>query len=231
MFILILKILGILLLVFTGILLSTLFIQLKVRLQGAYCDKKGSGEISLYWIKYVFDLRCRIADTDHLHFVLRLFFIPIPFRLSLKKTASAHRVKEPKKAETQKPRFEKEMVPESTPEKEALKDRITHLLDTKDQLFDVWKKYYPFLKKIYVRYITFTPESLTARIGFSEPSQTALAAGMSYSIIPLSPFHMADIQWDFEDQGLAFALRIKITMKLYGIFCTLLHLYWVYNKG
>jgi hypothetical protein len=179
MILLVLKILGIILLVLTGVLLLMLFIQLKVKLKGEFHDHKGSGEMELYWIKYICDLRCRIESTDHIHFVLRLLFIPISFRLPLKHDTTGRRVKEEKKEETQIPRYEKEIASKTASQKQTLSDRLEDLLETKDHIRNLWKKFRPDIKKIYVRYITFSCESLKAKIGLSEPSQTAIVAGMS----------------------------------------------------
>jgi hypothetical protein len=231
MILLILKILGITCLVLTGILLLMLFIQLKVRLKGEFQDSHASGEIELYWIKYLFDLRCKVENTDHLRFILRFFFIPISFRLPLKHETVTRPPREEKKEDVPTPRYEKEFTSDIQSERPPLRDRFEDLLDIKDRIRGAWKTFYPDIKKIYVRYITFSCESLNAKIGFPEPSQTAMVAGMSYSIMPLSPFRTADIQWDFENPGVALAARIKITMKLYGILCKLLHLYWIYKKG
>ena len=207
--------------------LSVLFIRLKVVINGEYRQRKPRAEIDIYWIKYVFGARCKISDLKYVKITLWLLGIPIPFRLPLshKKATPASDTLQDKN----EPRFAREASGEKKT-KEKFIDKIEDLLNTKDNLIALWQKYQVYIKKIYVRYITYSFESFSANIGLREPSQTGTAAAIVYSILPMTPLQDVNIQWDFQQPGLDVSLSTKITMKLYGIFCTLLYMYLAYRK-
>ncbi len=212
---------------FILVFLGILFIRLKVVINGEYWQREPRAEMDIYWIKYVFCARCKIHDLKYVHITLRLLGIPIPFRLPLshEKATPAPDTLEDKN----EPRFAREASGEKET-KETFIDKIEGLLSTKDNLITLWQKYHIYIKKIYVRYVTYSFESFSANIGLQEPSQTGTAAAIVYSILPMTSLQNVNIQWDFQQPRLDVSLGTKITMKLYGIFCTLLFMYLTYRK-
>ena len=79
-------------------------------------------------------------------------------------------------------------------------------------------------------YITYSLEFVDAELGLKDPAQTGTTAGILYSIMPLTQLNDVNITWDYQKPSFNFSAGVKMTMKLYGILCTLLHLYRTYKK-
>ncbi len=224
--IIILYILGGILLFLLLLLLALLFIPLKSHISGEYRENNARARMEIFWIKYVLGARFRIADLEHLHVRIWFLGIPVPLRLPL-----THKKQVPETGEAEKPpepRFVREE--EAKKETPPIHKRLNRLEQTKGKLLSLWQEYQGYLRKIYVRYITFSFGSLSARIGLKEPSDTGMAAAVYYNLMIIRRISELSIQWDFERPRLDLALKAKITMKLYGIFFTLLQVYMKYKK-
>ncbi|MDZ7797641.1 MAG: hypothetical protein U5N56_11640 [Candidatus Marinimicrobia bacterium] len=170
--IIILYILGALLLFAVLFLLFILFIRLKVDINGEYGEDKAAGCMEIFWVKYFLGVRCRIKDLHYLHIVFWILGIPLSVRLPLlhrEKTAE-----EKREEKVREPRFVQKT--ETKKERPGIKARTDRLLQLKESLLELWRKYRVYVRKIYVRYITFSFGSLSANIGLKEPSDTGIAA-------------------------------------------------------
>lgn len=224
--IIILYILGALLLFAVLFLLFILFIRLKVDINGEYREDKAAACMEIFWVKYFLGARCRIKDLHNLHIVFWILGIPLPVRLPL-----LHREKiaeEKREEKVYQPRFAQKS--ETEKERPGIKARAERLLQLKEPFQELWQKYRVYVRKIYVRYITISFRSLSANIGLKEPSDTGIAASIYYNILIMSNISNIDIGWNFEKPNFDVALRAKITMKLYGIFFTLLQVYRTHKK-
>ncbi len=208
-------------------LLGLLFIRFKILVKGKYWDKKAAADIDAFWIRYFLGVRCRVHDIEHIRFTVWFFGIPLPFTLPL-----AQREKQ----KTKRQKTPKGTVPETPAEKntggirDGFFEKIRDLQNIKGELSAYWQRYRSYLKKIFVRYITFSINSLSANIGFAEPSQTGMAAGIAYSIMPNTSLRSVDLQWNYREPNFDLAADTKISMKLYGILCTLICLYRQFKK-
>ena len=69
------------------ILLMTAFmilVPLKIYIKGTYWDKKPTGQMDIYWVKYFVGTRLRIKDLEHIHILIWFLGIPIPIRFPSK---------------------------------------------------------------------------------------------------------------------------------------------------
>lgn len=210
-----------------------IFIPLKMYIQGTFWDKIPTGQMDIYWIKYFLGARLRIKDLKHIHILIWFLGIPIPIRLPLSK----NKVSKRKKSDTEEEgsvENETEKMDEpkekETKKKNSLKENIQDVIDAKDQIGDLWNKYKRYIKKIFVSYVTFSFEYLDAELGLKDPAQTGKVAGILYSTLSIKPLKDVNISWDYQKPSFNISAGAKMTMKVYGILCTLLQLYWTYKK-
>ena len=218
-------ILGILLLLPLLFLAFTLLVPLKTAIRGEYWNKRPSGEAEIFWIKRVLGLRFRIHDLNYVYGRVWFLGIPVPFRLPLSKGKKPPKRRAAKKVP--EPRFTRKEAPPSSP---GIRRRVEGLADMKEPLQEFWRTYGPYIRKIYVRYITISHRSLTANIGLEDPCGTGIAAAAYYNLLVFRKINNIDLRWDFEKPNVDLLLRAKITMKLYGILFTLLQVYRIYKK-
>ena len=62
-----------------------LLIPLKTCIKGTYWDKKPTGQMDVYWIKYFIGSRIRIRDLEYIRMVIWFLGIPIPLKFKPKK--------------------------------------------------------------------------------------------------------------------------------------------------
>jgi hypothetical protein len=210
-----------------------LFIPLRSYIKGTYWDKKPTGQMEVYWIKYFLGVRLRIKDIEQLHILIWFLGIPIPLKMPLKKVEQ----KEQKEEAEQKTEnsLDEEHDPIRIEEEETGPDKkfsqkLKDILDAKDNVKTLWLKYQAYIQKIFVSYITFSVDYIDTEIGFSDPSQTGMAAGIVYSALSLRPLDNIKVSWDYTKPNFNVSSGIKMTMNLYGIFRTLLSLYLRYKK-
>jgi len=210
-----------------------IFIPFKMYIKGTYWDKNPTGQMDVYWIKYYIGARLRIKDLEYIHILIWFLGIPIPFRLPLskKKTSKKNKadIKKDKVQESTSQEMDSTAKKESK-EKKSLKENILGILEAKDKTTEFWNKYKAYIKKIFVSYITFSLEFVEAKVGLKNPAQTGKMAGILYSILPLTKLKNVNIVWDYQKPNFNIATGVKMTMKLYGILCTLLQLYRIYKK-
>ena len=218
------------LLLFTAIMI---FIPFKIYIKGTYWDKNPTGQMDVYWIKYFIGARLRIKDLEHIHILIWFLGIPIPLRLSLSKDKknikNKANAKDANTSENPPEQVDSKSSKESK-NKKSFKENVQGIIDAKDKIGDVWNKYKAYLKKIFVSYITFSLEYVEAELGLKDPAQTGKAAGILYSTLPLTQLKDVNITWDYQKPNFNISAGVKMTMKLYGILCTLLHLYRTYKK-
>ena len=85
------------------ILLMTAFmilVPLKIYIKGTYWDKKPTGQMDIYWVKYFVGTRLRIKDLEHIHILIWFLGIPIPIRFPL----SVEKIKKKNKSVANEPR-------------------------------------------------------------------------------------------------------------------------------
>lgn len=215
------------------ILLFTTFVILvpfKFYLDAAYWNNDPKAKVEVYWIKYIFGARVSLKDLEKLRILIWFFGIPIPFSLSLnpkeKKTKREGKDKEQKDENKDEVRSSEKQEPK----KKSIKQQFANILGAKDMVIDFWDKYKAYFKKIFVRYITFSLEFLELELGFDDPAQTGKIAGIVYSTLPFVPMKNINVAWNYQKQKINISSGLKITMKFYGILCTLLKLYSSYKK-
>ena len=202
-------------------------------IHGTFWDKNPIGQMDIFWIKYFLGARLRIKDLEHIHILVWFLGIPIPIRFPLSKDKMGKKKKSDTKKdgsvenETEKMDEQKE---KESKKKKSLKENIQRVISAKDQISDLWNKYKSYLKKIFVSYITFSLEYVEAELGLKDPAQTGKAAGILYSTLPFTQLKDVNITWDYQKPNFNISAGVKMTMKLYGILCTLLHLYRIYKK-
>ena len=216
-------------LIFTAIMI---FIPFKIYIQGTYWDKNPTGQMDVYWLKYYIGARLRIKDLEHIHILIWFLGIPIPLKLPLSKDKKMKNVSDKKKVKESKNTAEKE---DSTSEKEpknkkSFTENVQGIFDAKDKIRDTWNKYKAYFKKIFVSYVTYSLEYVDAELGLKDPAETGKTAAILYSTLPLANLHDVNITWNYQKPSFNISAGVKITMKLYGILCTLLHLYRTYKK-
>ncbi|MCK4530214.1 MAG: hypothetical protein KAU44_03485 [Candidatus Marinimicrobia bacterium] len=212
---------------------AVIFIPFKMFIKGTYWDKNPTGQMDTYWIKYFLGVRLRIKDLEHIHVLIWFLGIPIPIRLPLSKD----KVSKKKKSDTEKrgsvenetEKMDK-LKEKETKKKNSLKENILDVIGAKDQISDLWNKYKGYIKKIFVSYVTFSFEYLDAELGLKDPAQTGKVAGILYSTLSIKPLKDVNISWDYQKPSFNISAGAKMTMKLYGILCTLFQLYWTYKK-
>lgn len=209
-----------------------LFIPLKTYIKGTYWDKKPTGQMDVYWIKYFFGARVRIRDLEYFRILIWFFGIPIPLRVKLKQESiESAEQKEGSKTADEEHHDDPVKVEDEEPEQNrTINDRIREIIDIKDKIKVFWEKYRNYIKKIFVSYITFSIEFVETEIGLEDPSQTGLAAGIVYSALSIRPLDNIKVSWDYAKPNFNISSGIKMTMNLYGILRTLLSLYFRYKK-
>lgn len=214
--IIILYILGGLLLFLFLLLVFLLFVRFRINIRGQYAGKASAAEMECFWIKYFLGARCSIHDFQYLQLRLWIFGIPLPLKLPLSKSM------QDTGTSPAQPGFEKEK--KATKAKTNLRERFRQFDSLPEKLKAAKEKYYAYLRRIFVRYITFSSLSLKAEIGFEDPAQTGMAAAIYYSTRTYILPGDIDLNWNFQGAAFHADLRTKISMKLYGICITLLQL-------
>ena len=230
----------IILYIFLGLLVFLLFLAMlmifipfKMYIQGTFWDKNPTGQMDIFWIKYLLGARLRIKDLQHIHILIWFLGIPIPIRLPLSKDKMSKKKKsEAEEGGTVENETEKMDEPKGkeSKKKNSLKENIQRVISAKDQISDLWNKYKEYIKKIFVSYVTFSFEYLDAELGLKHPAQTGKVAGILYSTLSIKPLKDVNISWDYQKPSFNISAGVKMTMKLYGILRTLLKLYWTYKK-
>lgn len=218
------------LLLFTAFMI---FIPFKMYIKGTYWDKNPTGQMDVYWVKYFLGARLRIKDLEHIHILVWFLCIPIPIRLPLSKDKTSKKNEaDTEEAKTSGNASDKvdDTVEKDTKKKKSFKENIQGIIGAKDKVTDLWNKYKAYIKKIFVSYITFSLEYVEAELGLKDPAQTGKAAGILYSTLSIKPLKDVNISWDYQKPSFNISAGVKMTMKLYGILCTLLHLYRTYKK-
>ncbi|MDD3966821.1 MAG: hypothetical protein WC372_07630 [Candidatus Neomarinimicrobiota bacterium] len=213
---LVLYILGGLLLFLLLLLAFLLFVRFRIHIHGKYSGLASAAEMECFWIKYFLGVRCSVHDLKNLDLRLWIFGIPVPLKLPLSKS-----VQDFGTAPAQ-PRFEKEK--QAAEAKKPLRERFRQFDSLPERLKAAKEKHYAYLKRIFVRYITFSSFSLKAEIGFEDPAQTGMAAAIYYSTKTYAIPEHIDLNWNFQDAVFHADLKTKFSMKLYGICVTLLQL-------
>lgn len=211
-----LYILGALLLFLLLLLAFLLFVRFRINIRGKYSGQAPAVEMECFWIKYILGARCSIHDFQYLQLRLWIFGIPLPLKLPLSKS-----LQDPGTSPA-KPGFEKRKKTVKT--KTPLRERFKQFDSLPEKLKAAKEKYYAYLRRIFVRYITFSSLSLKAEIGFEDPAQTGMAAAIYYSARTYVLPGNIDLNWNFQGAAFHADLRTKISMKLYGICVTLLQL-------
>lgn len=202
-----------------------LLLPFRVNIHGAYKSKNPEADFSAFWIKYLLGLRIYLHDLNYIKIRIWILGIPLSFKVPLKKGVKKTVTRE----NINRPRFEHKQ--ESGDEKkQGVEERIDKIYQIVRESGELWDTYGVYIRKIFVRYITFYPLKLEANIGLRDPALTGEAAATYYIIKTYSYAKNVNIAWNFTRPSLELALRIKITMRLYGIFLTLLQLYWKYKR-
>jgi len=229
----------IILYIFIGIILFLLlllalmlFIPLKTFVKGTYWDKKPTGLMDVYWIKYFLGSRVRIRDPEYIRILIWFFGIPIPMKFKLKQEAIDNSENEKKESDDKIETYDEpiKVSEKETETQRPVKEKIRELLDAKDKIKAYWEKYRHYVKKIFVSYVTFSIEFIETEIGLKDPGQTGVAAGIVYSALSIRPLDSIKVSWDYAKPNFNISSGIKMTMNLYGILCTLLRLYFRFRK-
>ena len=210
-----------------------LFLPFRIYIKGTYWNNLPTGQMDVYWIKYILGARFKIRDMEKLHILVWFFGIPIPLTLPLKKEPVSEEKKNEK--EEEKPedpiRIEDRDTSEEKDEKpKNLQEKVRDILDLKEKIGDVWGKYKAYIQKIYVSYITFSLDYIDAELGLKDPATTGMTAGIVYSALSLKPIDAIHIHWNYQNPGFNISAGLKMTMNLFGILCTLVSLYYRYKK-
>ena len=214
------------------LLAMTLFIPVKTYIMGTFWDKKPTGLMEVYWIKYFFGSRIRIKDMEHLHILIWFFGIPIPLKFPLKKDDFKKKksTESKEKHASEDPNGPVKIDENGSTNKESLGQKINKIVEAKDEVKKLWDSYKDYLRKIFVSYVTFSLEYIDAELGLEDPSKTGMAAGIVYSALSIKPLDNIRISYDYAKPNFNISAGIKMTMNLYGILCTLLGLYFSYKK-
>lgn len=224
----------ILLYILLGILLFLLlflafiiFVPFKTYIQGSFWEGDLNAMAEVYWIKYIFGARVRFLDMEKLKLLVWFFAIPIPFKISLKKDR-----KEEDKSKTIEADPEMISIKENEkPEKEkSFREKIDDIINVKDTLIRFYRKNQDDIKKIFVTYVTFSIEYFKLELGLKDPAETGKIAGNLYTALAILPVKRVNLSWNFQKKTFNIDAGLKIIMKFYGIFITLLKLYRFYKK-
>lgn len=202
-----------------------LLLPFRVNIHGAYKSKNSEADFSAFWIKYLLGVRIYLYDLNNIKIRISILGIPLSFKIPLKKGVKKTVTRE----NINRPRFEQKQ--ESGDEKrQNVEERIDKIRQIVRESGELWDTYGVYIRKIFVRYITFYPLKLQANVGLRDPALTGEAAATYYIIKAYSYAKNVNISWDFTQPSLDVDLRIKISMRLYGIFITLLQIYWKYRR-
>jgi hypothetical protein len=220
----ILYILGGLFLFLIILLMLMLFVRLRFQADGVYRERSFKAGMTVYWIKYVLGAHCHLSDLHTLHVRLWILGVPVPFRIPLQVGG-----KDETNLNVPEPHFKKndEEHKTRTVKKSDSLQRLHLLVERSGEL---WRLYADEIKRIFVKYITLSAPKLQARLGFRDPALTGEAAAIYYIIKTYNVAKKTSVDWDFSGPLLEFVLRVKMTMRLYGIFLTLLQIYWKYKR-
>lgn len=213
-------------LIFILLLFSLLLLlPLRMYVNATYQNKNPKAEISAFWIKYLLGTRIFLDNMNKMQIRLWILGIPLPIKVPLKKdvkkAAVNDKIKRPRFAQTQDTAKKK---------KHSIEKLIDKILQIIRENGDLWDTYSVYIRKIFVRYITYYSLRLQANIGLRDPALTGEAAATYYIIKTYRFAENVNITWDFRQPAFEADLQTKISMRLYGIFLTLLQLYWKYRR-
>ncbi|MDA3870821.1 MAG: hypothetical protein PF551_00535 [Candidatus Marinimicrobia bacterium] len=210
------------------IFLGMIFIRFNVSIDGEYKNKQFDGQITLYWIKYLFAIILSIEDRSKLNVKIKFLQIPIKFTIPLIKKIKKHKIQSVKSKKSTNIENEKtdskQNIYKSIRKIKSLyiekRPQITFYRNLlKEHLLIIWRKY-----------LRFKLKNLTANIGLSDPSNTGKLSGYLYTLPFINNKKNINLQWDYINTRYDIIIKMNIITKLYGILFRLLLIWREINK-